>query len=110
MASLTTAKHMGKRAYFAHQIHHNEIYLIQHCHLPPTEGGAYCGPETLLDKQTVLHNVQQYLAMQNLGTIMPLRLHKHVNDVIFPALDLSGKNASICNWMAINWWALPAKM
>ena len=35
MASLTIAKHMGKGAYFARQIHHNEICLIQHHHLPP---------------------------------------------------------------------------
>jgi hypothetical protein len=102
-ASLAVARRMGKGSYFARQTHHNEIYLLRHRHLPPTKAGAHCGPETLLDNETVLHNVRRYLAAQNLGAITPLQLRTHVNDVILPALDLSGKNSSICNCTAINW-------
>jgi hypothetical protein len=38
-----------------------------------------------------------------LGVITPLQLCKHVNHLILPALDLSEKNASICDQTAINW-------
>ena len=41
--------------------------------------------------------------MQNLGEITPLQLRKHVNNMILPTLDLSTKNASICDQTAINW-------
>ena len=103
VASLAIAKRMGKGPYFAGRIRHNEIYLIQYRRLPPTKRGAHRGPETLLDNETVLHNVRRYLAMQNLGAITPLQLRKHVNNVILPALDLSTKNAGICDRTAINW-------
>ena len=41
--------------------------------------------------------------MQKVGTITPLQLRMHVNNVILPALDLSGKNSTICDHTAINW-------
>jgi hypothetical protein len=43
------------------------------------------------------------LAAQNLGTITPWELCRHVNQVILPALDLSEKKSSICERTAINW-------
>ena len=102
-ASIAAVKFMDKGTYFAHSIHHNEIYLMQHQCLPPSKRGAHHGPETLLDNKTVLHNVRQHLAMCNLDAITPLHLHQHFNDVILPTLDLWGKNASICDQTVINW-------
>ena len=94
-ASLAIARRMGKgkanRAYFARQICQNESYLLQHRRLPPTKKGAWNGQYTLLDNETVLQGVQVYLAAQNLGTIAPLELCRHVNEVILPALDLAEK-------------------
>jgi hypothetical protein len=64
---------MGKEngAYFACQIHHHKNYLLHHHHLLLTKTGAKHGQYTLLDNKSVLHNVQKYLAAQNLGTITP---------------------------------------
>lgn len=103
VASLAVARCMGKGPYFARRIRQNEIYLLWSQHLPPTKGGTHHGPETLLDNETVLHNVQHYLAMQNVGTITPRQLCTHVNNVILPALNLTGKNKSIFDRTAINW-------
>ena len=110
MAILATVKCMGKGTYFSGQIHHNEIYLIQYCHLPPTKGGVYCGPETLLDNETILHNVWKNLAIQNLGTITPLQLHKHVNNVIFSCIG-SVREVYVIRQplFGLKIWAVPAK-
>jgi hypothetical protein len=103
-ASLAIARRMGKTGpYFARQIHHHENYLLRHRRLPLTKRGAKHGQYTLLDNESVLHGVRRYLAAQNLGTITPRELCRHVNQVILPALDLSEKKSSICERTAINW-------
>jgi hypothetical protein len=109
-ASLAIARRMGKGrigkkkgSYFARQIRRNEAYLLKHQHLPPTKAGAKHGQYTLLDNEAVLHGVRRYLAAQNLGTITPKLLCRHVNNAILPALDLTQKNASISERTAINW-------
>jgi len=106
-ASLAIARCMGKGkangAYFACQIRQNKSYLLQHRHLPPTKKGAWNGQYMLLDNETVLQGVWVYLAAQNLGTITPLELCRHINEVILPALDLAEKNASISDRTAISW-------
>ena len=94
---------MGKGEYFARQIRWNERHLLQHQQLPPSKVGAYHGQYTLLDNENVLHAVRRYLAAQNLGTITPEQLCQNVNEVILPALNLTGKNSSICERTAINW-------
>ena len=93
---------MGKGEYFVHQICQSERYLLQH-QLPPSKVGVYCGQYTLLDNKNVLHTVWRYLTAQNLGTITPEHLCQNVNEVILPALNLTGENSSICEWTAINW-------
>ena len=102
-ASLAIARRMGKGEYFARQIRRNERHLLQHQQLPPSKVGMYHGQYTLLDNENVLHAVRRYLAAQNLGTIMPEQLCQNVNEVILPALNLTGKNSSICKRTAINW-------
>ena len=104
-ASLVIARRMGKKdgAYFARQIRHNEIYLLRHRRLPVSKKGAKNGQYTLLDNEAIIHSVRRYLAAQNLGTITPKELCRHVNLVILPSLDLSEKNGSICERTAVNW-------
>jgi hypothetical protein len=104
-ASLAIARRMGKRNgnYFARQIRKNEAYLLRHKHLPPSKQGAKHGQYTLLDNEAILHKVRTYLAAQNLGAITPRELCQHVNQVILPALEFSGKNCSISERTAINW-------
>lgn len=102
-ASLVIAFRMGKGHYFARQIRENEAYLLRHHHLPPSKGGTQHGQYTLLDNEDVLHAVRRYLAAQNLGTISPTELCRHVNNVILPALELTGKKSSISERTAISW-------
>ena len=91
---------MGKGSYFARQIRHNTIYLMQHQHLPPPRIYARNGYLTLLDNESILHDVRAYLAVQSLGTVSPRTLCHHVNDIILPALGIDGK---IVESMAQRW-------
>ena len=104
-ASLAIARRMGKPngVYFARQIRKNEAYLLRHKHLPPSRQGAKHGQYTLLDNEAVIHKVRTYLAAKNLGAITPRELCQHVNQVILPALEFSGKNGSISERTAVNW-------
>lgn len=104
-ASLAIARRMGKQNgdYFARQIRKNEAYLLRHKHLPPTKQGAKHGQYTLLDNEAVVHKVRTYLAAQSLGAITPRELCQHVNQIILPALEISGKNSSISERTAITW-------
>ncbi len=85
-ASIAIASWMGKGAYFAHQIRHQTLYLKQHQHLPPPKSYTWGGYRTLLDNESVLHDVRVYLAAQSLGTVSPHALCHYVNDIILPAL------------------------
>lgn len=58
---------------------------------------------TLLDNENVLHTVHCYLAAQDLGTITPHQLCHQINEVVIPALGLTGPNSSISEQTAINW-------
>ena len=87
-ASIAIANRMGRGPYFACQIRHMELYLSRHHHLPPSGDFARRGHHTLLDNETILHDVHAYLAAQALGTITPLKFRQHVNDVILPALGI----------------------
>ena len=102
-ASLAIARRMGKGPYFARQIRQNEAYLVQHHRLPPSKAGACHGQYTLLDNENVLHAVRRYLAAQNLGSITPQLLCRHVNEVILPTLNMTGKNSTITERTAISW-------
>ena len=102
-ASIAIARRMGKGGYFARQICQNERYLLQHQRLPPSKAGAYHGQYTLLDNENVLHAVRRYLAAQDLGIITPHQLCRNVNDVILPALEMTGHNSYISERTAINW-------
>lgn len=102
-ASLTIAYRMGKGPYFARQIREHERYLLRHQRLPPSKSGARHGQFTLLDNEGVVHAVRRYLAAQALGSITPHQLCRHVNEVIIPALDMTGKNSTITERTAITW-------
>ncbi len=90
-ASIAIASWMGKGSYFACQIRHNTIHLMQHHHLPPPSTYAQNGYRTLLNNEHILHNVRMYLAAQSLGTVSPHALCHHINDIILPALRIDGK-------------------
>ncbi|KAH7925369.1 hypothetical protein BV22DRAFT_1011364 [Leucogyrophana mollusca] len=111
-ASLAVARRMGKGkkgtgkgegASFAREIRRNELYLLRHHCLPLGKKAAHHGQYTLLDNEAILHRVRMYLAAQNLGMITPHGLCLHVNNVIAPALGLSGPNSSITERTAITW-------
>jgi len=91
---------MGKGPYFARQIRHNELYLLQHRQLPPPKSYTRHGHHSLLDNESLLHNIRTYLASQALGTVTPLNFCRHVNTVILPAL---GINATISESTALRW-------
>jgi hypothetical protein len=90
-ASLAIARRMGKGAYFARQIRHNTLYLKRHQRLPPPKAYTFHGYRTLLDNESILHDVRMYLAAQSLGTVSPRALCLHVNNTILPALGIDGK-------------------
>ena len=109
-ASLAIARHMGKGkigkkkgTHFARQIRRHEVYLLKHQRLPPTKAGAKHRQYTLLDHEAVLHGVRRYLAAQNLGTVTPKLLCRHVNKIILPALDMTQKHTSISERTSVNW-------
>jgi hypothetical protein len=102
-ASLAVARRMGKGPYFACQIRQNEAYLIQYKRLPPTKAGAFRSQYSLLENNTIRQSVRVYLAIQKLGEITPKELCRHVNSVILPAMNLTGKDGSICERTAIRW-------
>src|SRR5712671_3708757 len=89
-ASTAIATRVGKGPYFARQIRQNELHLKKYHHLPPPKHYSQHGHHTLLDNESVLHDVRAYLAAQALGTVTPRTLRKHVNDVILPTLGING--------------------
>ena len=101
-ASLAIAHRMGKGFYFARQIRQNEVYLHRHQRLPPSKANIKHGQYTLLDNEDVIHAVRNYLAAQQLGTITPFLLCRHVNKIILPTLALTGRT-TISERTAIQW-------
>jgi hypothetical protein len=89
-ASMAIARRMGKGPYFARQIRHNEMFLLQNKHLPPPKTFVRHGHHSLLDNEALLHNIRVYLATQALGNVSPRILCQHVNSVILPALGING--------------------
>jgi hypothetical protein len=87
-ASLITAHWMGRGIYFACQIHHHALYLLKFHHLPPRKEYTRHGQYSLLDNESILHNVCVYLAAQSLSTVTLWTLCDHVNQVILPALEI----------------------
>ncbi|KAF8260015.1 hypothetical protein EI94DRAFT_1812281 [Lactarius quietus] len=77
--------------------------VAEHQRLPPSKAGACHGQFTLLDNENVCLTVRWYLAAEDLGTITPDDLHRHVNGMILPALGLTGLKDKICHRTAINW-------
>ena len=77
------------------------LFSTTDCHHPKLVHAM--GQYTLLDNENVLHAVQRYLAAQNLGSITPQLLYCHVNEVILPTLNMTGKNTTITEHTAISW-------
>ena len=89
-ASIVVAHRMGKGPYFARQIHYTELYLLKNHHLPPQKVHSREGHHSLLDNESVLHDVCVYLASHDLGSITPWMLCQHVNDILLPVLEMQG--------------------
>ena len=102
-ASISIARQMGKGIYFARQIRYHELYLLKHHCLPPHKEYTRHGQYSLLDNEAILHDVRVYLAAQSLGSVTPLTLCHHVNQVILPAL---GIQAAISESTAQRWLKL----
>jgi hypothetical protein len=51
---------------------------------------AQDGHHTLLNNESVLHDVRAYLTAQSLGTVTPRAFFQHVNGVILPTLRIDG--------------------
>jgi len=102
-ASIAIAHRMGKGPYFAYQIQHNELYLLQHCKPPPPKCYTQHGHHTLLDNEAILHDVCAYLASQDLGSVAPQTFYNHINTAILPIL---GINASISESTVQQWLQL----
>jgi len=102
-ASIAIARRMGKGPYFTCQIHHNELFLLKNCQLPPPKAFIRHGYRMLLDNEVILHNVRTYLALQSLGSVCPQTFCQHVNTVILPAL---GVKATITESTAQRWLRL----
>lgn len=102
-ASLAIAARMGKGPYFARQIRYNEAFLLKHQCLPPSSENQRNLRDTLLNNEDVVLAVRRYLAAQNLGTITPFELCRHVNEIIIPTLGAATKKSSICERTAISW-------
>jgi len=99
-ASTAIAHWMGKGPYFACKIQYTELYLLKHRHLPPHKVHARKGHHSLLDNESVLHNVHVYLTTCVLGSVTPHALCQHVNGVMLPALGIQG---SIVESTAQHW-------
>ena len=97
-ASIAIASRMGKGSYFAHQIRHNTLHLQQYHYLPPPKVYAQNGYHTLLNNESILHDMHAYLAAQSLGTVSPLVLCHHVNNIILLALRIDGKIVKSTAW------------
>ena len=90
-ASMAIAWRMGKGPYFARQIRQNKVYLKKYHCLPPPKTFTWHGHHTLLDNESVLHDVRTYLASQALGSVTPRTFWLHINKTILPALDIEGR-------------------
>jgi hypothetical protein len=89
-ASMAIAQCMGKGPYFACQIRHSEVYLKKYHQLPLLKIFMQHRHHTLLDNESILHDVRTYLASQALGSVSPWTFCQHINEVILPALSIEG--------------------
>ena len=87
-ASIAIVHQMGKGVYFTCQIHHHELYLLKHHHLPHHKEYTQHGQYSLLNNEAVLYNMHIYLVAQSLSSITPWTLCHHVNHVILPVLEI----------------------
>ena len=102
-ASLKVARRMGKGPYFARQIRQNEWHILKHGYLPLSKSQKQSGHHTLMDNEQVVIGVCRYLAAQDLGTISPQAMVKHLRDVLLPALGFNGQSTEITEKTARNW-------
>jgi len=65
-------------------------YLLKNWCLSLSKAYVQGRHHSLLDNEAILHDMRVYLATQNLGTVTPRALCKHINDVILPALEIKG--------------------
>ncbi|KIY43213.1 hypothetical protein FISHEDRAFT_62857 [Fistulina hepatica ATCC 64428] len=94
-ASQKVTAQIGKGPYFARQIRKNARLLIERGYLPMSKVERRKGYHTLIDNENVHHGVHVYLAAQNLGTISPHELYKHLQTVLLPALGYTGQDTEI---------------
>src|SRR6266481_8760978 len=57
----------------------------------------------LLDNETVLQGIHEYLAAARLGEVTPSVFQQHLTQIIFPSLRMS-ESASIISHLTCQWW------
>jgi hypothetical protein len=85
---MIAAHWMGRGVYFTCQIHHHALYLLKFYHLPSQKEYTCHGQYSLLDNESILHDMRVYLAAQSLGTVTLRMLCNYINQVILPALEI----------------------
>ncbi len=103
-ASLMASMCMGKGAWFAHKIRVFEAYVRRHHALPPSKHRSANDHLMLLDNETVLQGIREYLAAAKLGEVTPRLFQRHLTNIVFPSLGMSGSSSAIsestcCRWL-----------
>src|SRR6266481_1966944 len=57
----------------------------------------------LLDNETVLQGIHEYLAAARLGEVTPSVFQWHLTQIIFPSLRMS-ESASVISHLTFQWW------
>ena len=100
-ASLITARCLGKGPYFAHKIREIEAHVLKHYALLHSKPRSRNEHLTLLDNETVLQGIREYLAAARLSEVTPGLFQQHLTQIIFPSLgmsDISVISESTCRW------------
>lgn len=108
-ASLRVARSCVRGPWLARRICEDARYFEKtNGRLPARHQGKRASSRSLLDDEDVLLGVQRWLRTQEVGTITPQLLRKHLNEVLLPTLHRSKKSISLRT--AIRWmWRLGYK-
>ncbi|KAJ7161449.1 hypothetical protein C8R43DRAFT_859411, partial [Mycena crocata] len=95
-AALRVAKKLGRGAAFARvlAVHARHFERVGHCK-PSRQGKRSTGKaESALDDEAFNLGVRSWLRTLKPGTVTPILLRRHVNDVLLPSLNMKKKSFS----------------
>ena len=102
-ASLTTARHLGKGPYSACQLWEYKAHVLKHHALPHSKSHSKNEHLTMLDNETLLQGIREYLADTRLGEVTPSLFQHHLTHIIFPSLGMSDAASSISESICRRW-------